>query len=108
MWNYAVPVYGRRALPTRPRSPEDVEGGDVVQPEESFGLRPLSPLEGHILQAVEGGPVGRVNAQDLPEGLLRISGGYGTATGEFYVGYAGSPGESGVRESPVAEGVVPS
>jgi hypothetical protein len=59
--------------PTRPRSPEAVEGRDVVQPEESFGLRPLSPLEGHILQAVEGGPVGRVNAQDLPEGLLRIS-----------------------------------
>jgi len=80
MWNYAVPVYSSAAEPpTRPRSPEDVEGKDVVQmegedlPEESFGLRPLSPLEGHIPQAVEGGPVGRVDAQDLPEGLLRIS-----------------------------------
>jgi len=48
-----------------------MEGEDL--PEESFGLRPLSPLEGHIPQAVEGGPVGRVDAQDLPEGLLRIS-----------------------------------
>jgi hypothetical protein len=30
----------------------------------------LSPLEGHIPQAVEGGPVGRVDAPNLPEGLL--------------------------------------
>jgi hypothetical protein len=56
-----------------------VEGRDIVRvegeglPEESFGFRPLSPLEGHIPQAVEGGHVGRVDTQDLPEGLLRIS-----------------------------------
>jgi hypothetical protein len=42
--------------PARPRAPQGM-GGEGL-PEESFGLRPLSLLEGHIPQAVEGGPVG--------------------------------------------------
>jgi len=59
------------------------EGGGSAPTPESAGIRlllggtspqPPSPPSAQISpHGVEGGPVGRVDAQDLPEGLLRIS-----------------------------------
>jgi hypothetical protein len=76
----------RGALKSRPRATRAGRLGSHLQdlPESGFGPavpimsprsaqsspRLLSPLEGHIPQAVEGGPVGRVDAPNLPEGLL--------------------------------------